>query len=75
MHRRLEAMAVRQLVTGSDVCAPSDAPGSAANAASALADQLLGRTGKAQEKLREVRIPSASLGLMLEAFRCTVKYY
>jgi hypothetical protein len=47
-------MAVRQLVTGSDVCAPSDGGGDVANAASALADQLLGRTGKAQEKLREV---------------------
>lgn len=52
-------MAVRQLVTGSDVCAPSDGSGGPANAASALADQLLGRTGKAQERLRE--LPGANL--------------
>lgn len=49
--------ALRQMVTGSDVCAPSDGTGgNAANAASALADQLLGRTNKAQERLREVRV-------------------
>eukprot|EP00208_Stichococcus_sp_RCC1054_P003425 CAMPEP_0206145464 /NCGR_PEP_ID=MMETSP1473-20131121/27430_1 /ASSEMBLY_ACC=CAM_ASM_001109 /TAXON_ID=1461547 /ORGANISM="Stichococcus sp, Strain RCC1054" /LENGTH=138 /DNA_ID=CAMNT_0053541691 /DNA_START=295 /DNA_END=707 /DNA_ORIENTATION=- len=52
--------ALRQLVTGSDVCAPSDGSGgSAANAASALADQLLGRTNKAQERLRE--LPGANV--------------
>ncbi len=49
--------ALRQMVTGSDVCPPSDGTGgNAANAASALADQLLGRTNKAQERLREVRV-------------------
>ena len=48
--------ALRQLVRGSDVCAPSDGSGSGAvHAASSLADQLLGRTNKAQERLREVR--------------------
>lgn len=68
-------MAVRQLVTGSDVCAPSDGPGGAANAASALADQLLGRTGKAQERLREVIISSALCLLAVQGIHCTNEYY
>ncbi len=49
-------MAMRQLVTGADACGPSDgSEAGPANAAAALANQLLG-TGndKTQERLHQV---------------------
>lgn len=47
-------MALRELVTGSDVCTPGDGAGPS-NAAGALADTLLGRGAKNQQRLRDVR--------------------
>ena len=46
-------MVLRELVTGSDVCTPGDG-GGPSNAAGALADTLLGRGAKTQQRLREV---------------------
>lgn len=44
--------ALRDLVTGSDACAPSGAAGT--NAVGALVNNLLGGASKVQEQLREV---------------------
>jgi len=46
-------MALRDFVTGSDACTPGDGAGPS-NAAGALANTLLGRASKQQERLREV---------------------
>lgn len=46
-------MALRELITGSDICTPGDGAGPS-NAAGALADTLLGRGAKTQQQLREV---------------------
>ena len=48
-------MALREFVTGSDACTPGDGAGPS-NAAGALANTLLGRGSKQQERLREVRL-------------------
>jgi hypothetical protein len=50
-------MAMRQLVTGADACGPSDGSDAGpANAAAALANQLLGMgNDKTQERLHQVR--------------------
>lgn len=50
-------MAMRQLVTGADACGPSDgSEAGPANAAAALANQLLGMgNDKTQERLHQVR--------------------
>ena len=49
-------MALRDLATGADGCAPDGgASGSGTNAAAALADALLGRPTKAHEGAHEVR--------------------
>jgi hypothetical protein len=45
---------VRDFVTGSDVCAPSDGAGPS-NAVGAFVNTLLGSSSKTQEQLREVR--------------------
>lgn len=50
-------MALRELITGSDICTPGDGAGPS-NAAGALADTLLGRGAKNQEQLRDVRAHS-----------------
>ena len=53
-HRtRVFVMALRDFVTGSDACTPGDGAGPS-NAAGALANTLLGRGSKQQERLREV---------------------
>lgn len=44
---------LRDLVTGADACTPSDGAGPS-NAASSLADALLGRRAKTQAQLQEV---------------------
>lgn len=51
-------MAMRQLVTGADACGPSDGTDAGpANAAAALANQLLGMgNDKTQERLHQVGI-------------------
>ena len=46
-------MALRDFVTGSDMCTPDEGAGPS-NAAAALANSLLGRSAKDQERLREV---------------------
>jgi hypothetical protein len=51
--------ALRDLVTGSDACAPSGAAGT--NAVGALVNNLLGGASKVQEQLREVSWASRSL--------------
>jgi len=48
-------MALRELVTGSDACTPAEGGAGPSNAMASLADTLLGRSSKAQERLREVR--------------------
>ena len=48
-------MALRELVTGSDACTPAEGGAGPSNAMASLADSLLGRSSKAQERLREVR--------------------
>jgi hypothetical protein len=57
-------MAMRQLVTGADACAPSDGSDAGpANAAAALANQLLGMgNDKTQERLHQVGMCSTSIG-------------
>lgn len=55
-------MALRDFVTGNDMCAPDEGAGPS-NAAATLANSLLGRSAKDQERLREV---SASC----TAYRC-----
>lgn len=45
---------LRDFVTGSDACTPGDGAGPS-NAASSLADALLGRRAKTQTQLGEVR--------------------
>ena len=52
-------MALRDFVTGSDACTPGDGAGPS-NAAGALANTLLGRASKQQERLREVSTPPFS---------------
>ena len=47
-------MSLRELVTGNDVCSPGDGEGPS-NAIAGLANTLVGRYGKEQERLREVR--------------------
>lgn len=49
-------MALRELVTGSDACTPAEGGAGPSNAMAGLADSLLGRSSKAQERLREVRL-------------------
>lgn len=49
-------MALRTLVTGSDMCTGSDGAGPS-NAVGALVNQLLGGAGKTQEQLRDVSRP------------------
>lgn len=46
-------MALRDFVTGSDMCTPDEGAGPS-NAAATLANSLLGRSAKDQERLREV---------------------
>lgn len=48
-------MALRTLVTGSDMCTGSDGAGPS-NAVGALVNQLLGTASKTQEQLRDVGI-------------------
>lgn len=48
-------MALRTLVTGSDMCSAGDAGAGPSNAVGALVNQLLGGAGKTQETLRDVR--------------------
>lgn len=48
-------MAMRELVTGSDVCTPSDGGAGPSNALSSFTNSLLGQSSKQQERLREVR--------------------
>ena len=47
-------MALRDFVTGSDMCTPDEGAGPS-NAAATFANSLLGRSAKDQERLREVR--------------------
>lgn len=56
-------MAMRQLVTGADACGPSDGSDAGpANAAAALANQLLGMgNDKTQERLHQVRTCGTSV--------------
>lgn len=58
-------MALRTLVTGSDMCTGSDGAGPS-NAVGALVNQLLGGASKTQEQLRDVRF----LLLMLTMCMC-----
>jgi hypothetical protein len=51
-------MALRTLVTGSDMCSGSDGAGPS-NAVGALVNQLLGGAAKTQEQLRDVRCRGA----------------
>ena len=51
----LVAMALRDFVTGSDMCTPDEGAGPS-NAAATFANSLLGRSAKEQERLREVRV-------------------
>ena len=46
-------MALRDFVTGNDMCTPDEGAGPS-NAAATLANSLLGRSAKDQERLREV---------------------
>lgn len=46
-------MALRDFVTGSDMCTPDEGAGPS-NAAATFANSLLGRSAKDQERLREV---------------------
>lgn len=48
-------MALRDFVTGSDMCTPDEGAGPS-NAAATLANSLLGRSAKDQERLREVNV-------------------
>lgn len=48
-------MALRDFVTGSDMCTPDEGAGPS-NAAATLANSLLGRSAKDQERLREVNM-------------------
>jgi peroxin-5 len=47
-------MSMRDIVSGSDMCTPSDVAGPS-NAMGAFVNTLLGNAGKAQEQIREVR--------------------
>ena len=47
-------MALRDFVTGSDMCTPDEGAGPS-NAAATLANSLLGKSAKDQERLREVK--------------------
>ena len=53
-------MAFRELVTGNDACMPADGGAGPSNAMASLADSLLGRSSKAQERLREVCSPCSA---------------
>jgi peroxin-5 len=53
-------MALRTLVTGSDMCTGSDGAGPS-NAVGALVHQLLGGASKTQEQLRDVSVCTAGL--------------
>ena len=66
-------MALRQLVTGSDVCAPSDGSGGGpANAAMALADQLLGtKRGDAQQDQQQLQAVQQASAFDLSCSRAT----
>lgn len=48
-------MSLRELATASDVCTPADDGAGPSNALSSFTNTLLGRSSKAQERLREVR--------------------
>ena len=50
---RTGTMALRDFVTGSDMCTPDEGAGPS-NAAATFANSLLGRSAKDQERLREV---------------------
>jgi hypothetical protein len=54
-------MALRTLVTGSDMCTGSDGAGPS-NAVGALVNQLLGGASKTQEQLRDVSGITAGTG-------------
>ncbi|CAL8464869.1 g4404 [Coccomyxa elongata] len=47
-------MAMREIVTGSDVCTPSDGGAGPSNALSSFTNSFLGQSSKQQERLREV---------------------
>ncbi|KAK9837124.1 hypothetical protein WJX81_004650 [Elliptochloris bilobata] len=47
-------MALRELVTGNDACTPAEGGAGPSNAMASLADSLLGRSSKVQERLREL---------------------
>jgi hypothetical protein len=47
-------MSLRELVTASDICTPSDGGAGPSNALGSLADTLLGRSAKQKERLSEV---------------------
>lgn len=53
-------MALRTLVTGSDMCSGSGDGAGPSNAVGALVDQLLG-TAKTQQTLRDVSEPCAAM--------------
>lgn len=57
LHCTSAKMALRDFVTGSDMCTPDEGAGPS-NAAATLANTLLGRSAKDQERLREVRLAS-----------------
>jgi peroxin-5 len=59
---------VRDFVTGSDVCAPSDGAGPS-NAMGSLVNTLLGSSSKTQEQLREVCARSVVSGRAAGASR------
>ena len=48
-------MSLRELVTGSDACTPSDGGAGPSNALSSFTNAFLGSGSKTQEQLREVR--------------------
>ena len=65
-------MALRDLVTGSDMCTPSDGGAGPSNAAASLVNTLLGRSKQDQERLREVCIYSTVL--LARALSCSRLY-
>ena len=60
-------MALRDLVTGSDMCTPDEGAGPS-NAAATLANSLIGRSAKDQERLREVRLSAPYTNTVVSEF-------
>ena len=65
-------MSLRELVTGSDACTPSESGAGPSNALSSFTNTFLGRGTKTQEQLREVTCTCQTLvlaGAMPASFR------